>query len=138
MNRKVLIFGGIGCTALALLCIVVGAIAFLGGLAATQPSADVGEKFMAALRDADYTAAYNLMHPALQQKIGQVADLQQMIEGGNVQPTKWSFNSRSTSGDEGQLDGSVSFSGNRQGVVHLDLAKSGNDWKVIGFNLKEQ
>ncbi len=139
MNRKVLIIGGIGCGALLLLvCVGIVGIALLGGLGATQPAADAGENFMAALKGSNYTRAYELMHPALQQKIGQAQDLQAMIESGNVRPTQWSFSSRSISGEEGTLDGSVTFNGNREGAMHLELAKAGSDWKIIGFNLKEK
>lgn len=139
MNRKtILIIAGV----VVLLCIglIVLAVAggVIGGLALTQPAASTGDTFMTALKDGNYDQAYMLCSEGLQQEVGSVQRLEQLIKGGNVQPTKWSFTSRNTSGDQAELTGSVTFTGERSGTVQLVLEKVGSEWKVSGFHLKEE
>jgi len=139
MNKKLLlIIAGVA----VLLCIgLVVVVAVVGGLAAvgaTQPTASTGDAFMTALRDGDFSQVYQLSSPSLQKEVGSAQKLERIIKDGKVQPTEWSFNSRNVSGDQAQLDGSATFTGDRDGTVTLVLAQSGNDWKVAGFNLQEK
>jgi len=139
MNRKtILIIAGVA----ALLCVglVVLAIAggVIGGLALTQPATSTGDAFMTALKDGHYDQAYTLCSDSLQQEVGSVQRLEELIQNGNVQPTKWSFTSRNTSGDQAELTGSVTFTGERNGTVQLVLEKVGSEWRVSGFHLKEE
>ncbi len=134
MNKKTIL---IGCGALLFLCIAVSAVGVVIALFATQPTANVGDDFMTALQSSNYDKAYELLHPALQKKVGTSQDLEQMIEKGKVHPVKWSFSSRSIENDTGELDGSATFTGNREGTVQLSLQKAGSDWKIIAFNLQE-
>lgn len=136
MNRKTLLLIGGGILGLCLcLCIVLIGVALAGGLGLTQPSADVGEKFMQSLKSGDYDGAFALCHPALQQKLGNAQGLRRTIESGRAQPVSWNFTSRSVENDEALLEGSVKMTGG-DGTVTLELAKTGNDWKVTAFNLK--
>ena len=136
MNTKtILIIGAV----VVMLCVcafaaIIG-IAILGGVGLTQPSADVGEKFMTALKAGDYDSANGLCHPALQQKVGGAAGLKRLVESGKAQPSKWSFSSRNVNNDEATLEGTVTMAGG-EGTVKLDLVKVGNDWKIIAFNLQ--
>lgn len=139
MNRKtILIIAGV----VVLLCIglIVLAVAggVIGGLALTQPAASTGDAFMTALKDGHYDQAYTLCSDNLQQEVGSIQRLEELIQSNNVQPTEWSFTSRNTSGDQAELSGSVTFTGKRSGTVRLVLEKVGNDWKVSGFHLKEE
>ncbi len=139
MNKKTVTIAAIAIVGVCLCCVVVGAgFTLLGGIGifnATQPVADVGEKFMQSLKNGDYQSAHALLHPALQQKIGTPQDLRRMVESGKAQPTKWNFTTRNIENDQAHLEGSVTMTG-AEGVVTLDLQKSGNDWKIIAFNLK--
>ena len=138
MSKKVLLFGGIGCGLLLIACLAFVGIAFVLGMGGTQPAAEVGDKFLTALKDGNYAQAYKLCAPALQQKLGSVQALENLIENGKVQPVKWSFNSRSVNNDEAELEGTVTMKGNREGNVSLSLVNAGGEWQVIGFNLKEK
>jgi hypothetical protein len=127
----------IGCVGLLALCLIVGGLAFALGFGLTQGVATVGDDFMAALRDGNYAKAYGLCDPALQTKLGGESQLKAMIENNNVKPTAWNFSSRNINNADGLIEGSVTMAGNRQGSLRLELIKSGNDWKIIGFNFKE-
>ncbi len=143
MNRKtVIIIAGaiIGVCLCCTIVIIGGTLLGAGGtvaaiFGATQPVADVGDKFMQSLKAGDYATAYAQLSPALQKKIGTAQDLRQMVESGQAKPSKWSFDTRNIENDEGHLEGSVSMQGG-EGTVTLDLVKTGNDWKINAFNLE--
>lgn len=139
MNKKVLlIVGGLALVA-CLVCVVFVLLVVALGVGATQPAADVGEAFMAALKSGDYSQAYNLCAPALQKEVGgNAAGLERLVKNGRVEPTGWTFTSRNVENNVAQLTGTATFTGNRQGTVRVTLNQIGNDWKVVGFNLKEQ
>ncbi|MBI3914645.1 MAG: hypothetical protein HY327_10740 [Chloroflexi bacterium] len=138
MNKKVLlIIGGVALGA-CLLCAGIIVVAGALGVGLTQPAATVGDAFMTALKNGDYDAAYNLCAPSLQQELKSARNLETLVKNGKVQPTEWTFASRDISGDSGQLDGTVKFTGNREGTVRVVLAQVGGAWKVTGFNLKEK
>ncbi len=139
MNRKTLLIIAGAVVGVCLCCAVVVAVVsvtgVLGIFGVTQPVADVGEKFMQSLKAGDYATAYAQLHPALQQKIGSPQDLRRMVESGKAQPSKWTFTTRNIENDQGHLEGSVTMTSG-DGTVTLDLAKSGEDWKIVSFNLK--
>ena len=136
MNRKTLfIIGGV-ILVVCLGCAALIGIAFVGGMLGTQPAATVGDSFMTALKDGNYSQAYGLCAPDLQKELGNASGLQTLIKNAQVQPTQWSFSSRNITNDVGELDGSVTFANNREGTVRLVLGKAGSDWKITGFNLK--
>jgi hypothetical protein len=85
-----------------------------------------------------FDKAYNLCTPALQRELQNARALETRVKNGKVQPTQWSFSSRNISGDQAQLDGSVTFVGNKEGTVRLTLTQVGGEWKVVGFNLREK
>ncbi len=140
MNKRTVMIGAIAIVGVCMCC-VVAAVGFtvMGGVGifgATQPVADVGDKFLQSLKDGNYTAAHALLHPDLQRKIGTPQDLRRMVESGKAQPSNWTFTTRNVDNDEGHLEGSVTMKGGA-GTVTIDLVKVGNDWKVIAFNLEE-
>lgn len=92
---------------------------------------------MAGLRDGKYAAAYDLCTPALQQQVKSAQGLADMVENGKVKPVKWTFDNQSVTNDTAQLQGTVSYTDNRQATVRLELQKPGSDWKVTGFHLME-
>jgi hypothetical protein len=141
-GKRILIIIGV----LALACVVCVAVAFVatGGAIlavfnAAQPIVTTSNDFMTALKDGNYNTAYGLLTPSVQSEIGGNADaLRQTIESNNVRPVSWNFTSFNVSGGTGEVSGSVTFTGNRPGTGSLVLAQEGNQWKVAGFNLKEQ
>jgi len=139
VNKKIIV---IGCGALVAVClcvvvigVVVGGTSLLGVLGLTQPIADTGDKFMQSLKAADYDSAYALMAPALQKKVGTVQGLRKMIETNHAQPTQWTFIDRNITGDQGRLTGSVTMQSG-PGTLSLEMAKTGEDWKITAFDLK--
>lgn len=140
MERRTMYLIG-GLVGACILCSCIGLIAMMatGGLAAlglTGPSAEVGESFMAALRDRDYNTAYNLCDPALQAELGGVEGLQTLVEGGSATPSTWSFTSREVSGNTATLSGSMTFENGNSGQVDLTLANSGSSWLLTSFYLR--
>lgn len=132
MKKILIILAGLVLVA----CIGIIAVAAIGGLGFTQPAANTADAFMSALQQGNYAQAYALCAPALQQELGTADDLQTLIENAQVKPAKWTFNSREVSGNEGQVEGNVTFQDNRTGAVRITLQSSGNVWQVIGFDLK--
>lgn len=139
MNQKILLLLAAIALGFCLCVIVMAAGVFLFAGTLIQPAADVGEAFMAALRDSNYQTAYGLCSPALQRELGgNAAGLERLIKNANVVPTAWTFTSRNIEGDTGELTGTATFTGNRQGTVRVTLGQSGGTWQVIGFNLRER
>ncbi len=140
-NRRLFLLVGLGCAALALVCIlVVGALVVIGGgttlgvLSVTQPAADAGESFMTALKIGNYADAYALCSPALQSKLVNTQGLQRMVQSGKAQPTQWSFNSRKIESAVATLTGDATLTGG-EGTVRLTLVKVGDAWKIDAFSL---
>jgi hypothetical protein len=138
MNKKILLIIGGVALVFCLMCAVLFGVVFALGMGATQPAANTGEAFMTALKNGDAAGAYNLCTPALQRELGSAQGLDTRIKNGRVQPTAWSFSSRNIENDTGQLEGTVTFAGNREGTVRLVLAQVGGEWKISGFNLREK
>lgn len=138
MNKKTLIFLLLGGGALMVLCGCIAVIAISGAFGLTQPAADTGGDFMTALREGNFARAYGLCHPNLQAELGSAEGLAELIVSNRVEPVDWDFSSRDVSGDNAELSGSVTFSGDRQGALQLVMVKSGDSWSVAGFNFQEQ
>jgi hypothetical protein len=138
MNKKILLVIAGSLLVLCLVCAGVLVVAFTLGLGATQPISDVGDEFMTALKNEDYTRAYNLCAPALQQELRNPQGLANLIRNANVRPSQWSYSSRNITSDQGQLEGSVTFVGNREGTLQLVLIQVGGTWKIAGFRLREK
>jgi hypothetical protein len=133
-GRSPLLIIGIIVLALVLICGIGGALLVGGVLSATQPLADAGDAYMAALRDGNYSRAYDLSAPDLQKEAGNAEGLQAVLATKPL--TSWSFNSRNISNDQGSLSGTTVYTDGSTGMVEMALAKVGNDWKVSGIRLK--
>lgn len=113
---------------------------FQVGGAEEQEVYATGDAFLTALKDEDYDQAYALFVPELQQQIGDVADLQSMIQDSMAQPDEWEWTSFDLSAGEGgvqtaSLEGGLTFLEGREGAVTLTLVKIGEDWSLTSFNL---
>lgn len=139
-NRNLLIGGGCVVVLLCLLC--VGGVAVSGGLAAfgigaaIGPAETVANSFMTGLRDGDWQQAYNQMDPALQREVGNVNQFQQLVTRGQAVPDTWTWTSRNINNDLADWSGSAQFKSGRSGTVELELRRSGNDWKIVSFDLQ--
>ena len=124
------------CLCGALFLAVFGSsLAVIFGL--TSPAANQGDALMQALRDGNYEAAMALCTPELQAKLGGADQLRANIEKDGLQPDKWGFYSRSVTGSQAKLEGSVTFAGShRQGSLEINLVKRGDQWLVDDFLLK--
>lgn len=132
-RSPLLIIGGI---VLVLVLLCVAGFAALGGLVlgATQPVANAGEAYMTALRDGDYSKAFDLSSTALQQEVGNAQGLQTGLS--SKQPARWSFTSRNVSNNQGNLSGTTTYKDGTSGTVDMVLTQVGNDWKVAGVSMK--
>lgn len=120
--------------------LIILSTAGCGVVQTAQEFNNTGNAFMAALQKADYQAAYELCMAELQVEIGEVADLQAMIEEQDARPQEWTFASWNLSTDTdqrqtAQVEGSVTYQDGRQGAVTLELIKVGEVWQVMSFNL---
>ncbi len=114
--------------------IVVGAVGM--GFIFTGAPTQAGDNFMAALRDGNYQAAYDLMVPELQDNIGTIADFKAQFEEGGVTVQSWTFNQRSTSGNTAELSGSFTTEDGEEGSVYLKLTKQDDTWLLYEYSLK--
>lgn len=138
MNKKIVLIIVAVLVVLCLFCAGIGVLAVVLGMGATQPIADVGDQFMTALKNEDYARAYALCAPSLQQELRNAQGLANLIRNSRVQPVQWSYSSRNVNNDQGQLDGTVTFTGNREGTLQLVLTQVNGVWKIAGFRLKEK
>lgn len=134
MRKVILIVGGV-----VLLLLVLCGVLFGGGIlalmGATQPVVDASDKFMTALRDNNFTGAYDMCAPSLQSELGDAAGLEAFVKDGGRQPATWNFTSRSINNDEGVVEGTATFAGGATGTARVVLSKVGNDWKISGLTL---
>jgi hypothetical protein len=86
---------------------------------------------MAALRDGDHEASWNLLDPAVQQEIGTYNDWIDFASIRNFSGTK--FSSTNVSGSEATMEGEATL-GSDTYLVNLVLTKSGDTWKIAGIN----
>jgi hypothetical protein len=133
-GRSPLLIIGIIVLALILLCGVGGVALFTGVMNATQPVADAGEAYLTALRDGNYSRAYDLSSSALQQEAGDAEGLQAAL--GSKQLSGWSFTSRNISNNQGSLAGTTTYTNGETGTVEMALTQESNAWKVAGISLK--
>jgi hypothetical protein len=102
----------------------------------TSPTA-TADSFMAGLRDGKFSDAYSVCSPALQQELKNVQALTAMVENGKVKPVKWTFDKQDVTNDTAGVQGTVTYTDNRQAAVRLELQNLGGDWKVSGFHLMQ-
>jgi hypothetical protein len=117
MNKKILLIIAGAVLVLCLVCVGVIVLSVGLGVGLTQPIANVGDEFMTALKNEDYTRAYNLCAPSLQQELRNPQNLANLIRNARVQPTQWSYTSRNVSNDQGQLGRQCDLRGKLRGNV---------------------
>lgn len=137
-KRTILIIGGI---LLALCCCgAVGFTVFFGSIfggvmAATQPAAEVSDKFLTAVKDGNYEAAYNLCSTSLKTQVKSPAGIEQIVKAAQAQPSSWSYSSRNINNNVATMSGSAKFASGKNGTVTITLGYDGKTWLVTGFSL---
>jgi hypothetical protein len=125
--------------------VIVPFLLAIAALAACSPQSSAptssptatADSFMAGLRDDKFSDAYSVCSPALQQELKNVQALTAMVENGKVKPVKWTFDKQDVTNDTAGVQGTVTYTDNRQAAVRLELHNLGGDWKVSGFHLRQ-
>lgn len=136
MRRRVTVVTIAAAVAVLLLCAGLIAALVVGVLALTSPVAQAGDAFMQALKERDYGRAYRLCAPVLKEGPCDPADLSTLIEERALRPDTWSWNSRSIGGDEGSVEGRVTYANGRSGDVAIEFVRMEGQWRVAHFSLR--
>ncbi|MEM8859648.1 MAG: hypothetical protein AAGD96_15075 [Chloroflexota bacterium] len=116
-----------GCVLLS--CLAVGGLLFL-----TRDVASAGDEFMEALRNEQFSLAYEMMHPALQSEYDGYEGFQDAFREIGLNIESWRFTSRSINNDSGELSGQVTTTG-QGGTVFLALLNENDQWFISSFRL---
>ncbi len=142
-GRNILIIVGV----LVLACVVCvgGAFIVAGPAIGNVFNSVVGittsaTDFMTALKNNDYTKAYNMVVAEQQQSFGGSPDgMQQLFESkGWNEPTNWTFSNTNVNNDQAVLSGDVNFKAGGSKRLEVNLKKSGDTWKIMGFGPARQ
>ena len=99
----------------------------------TQPVADVGSAFLQAIADEDYQAVFSNLDDGLQSEYGSAEALGTALQAENVQPQRWSFNSRSVDSGTAELGSTVIMANGTRKEVSIGLRWTGNLWLIESF-----
>lgn len=101
-----------------------------------RPAVEAADAFMAALKEGDYAAAYDLCVPDLQAEFGSVEDLEAWAVDNVIEPLEWRFISRRASDDTVELAGNGTFSGDQEASLEVVLYQVDGEWLVAGFHVQ--
>jgi hypothetical protein len=130
--------------ALAALALLVVALVGSGCAVAQSTSAmlDVGYDFLAAMRDGNDTAAFDLCCPALQAQVGDAAGLRAHAEQFHFRPQRWMLQHwhvrQSGATATAHLVGHATLRDGEKADVALDLVQDapGAAWRVTRFQVQ--
>jgi hypothetical protein len=107
-----------------------------------QSVQDLAGKFMTALQESDYQAAFRLFGKDLQDEVGSADNLGAMAQNNGVVPKTWNFTNTSISTDNGQtigtVEGTVDYEDGGSGDLQIHMLKveaATTVWIIVGFNL---
>lgn len=129
--RKILLAVG----ALIGSCGLFVCLLFAGVMYATRGVATAGNDFMTALREDQYSLAYNMLHPGLQSEFDGHTQFEAYFLERGIRVETWRFSNRSVNNSEGELSGMV-VAGERRGSVRLSLIYEDERWMIAGFNFR--
>ena len=140
MRKLITILGGLvlACIVLSVIALVVAGPAISSLFTSSVALTETSTKFMTALKNEDYAAAFKLVLPEQQTALGGSADgLKQLLENGQVsKPASWNFTSFNVNNDQGVVAGDVTYDGNVKKTVQLVMSKSGDTWLISGLSIK--
>jgi hypothetical protein len=131
-TRDVIIIVALVCAALLCCCVLAvgGFVTMVFEL--TAPVVEVGDGYFEAMKSGNYEAAYDLMHPRLQNEYGSPSDMAQ--DWGGARPAKWTFSQRSIENDEGKLEGSMTDENGVSWRFEIELMKEGDKWLITDIS----
>jgi hypothetical protein len=132
LKRMVILFS-VGAAVALTLCVLSFALVFYLLYESTAPAADQADLFMEALKAGDYTTAYALCAPELQEVVLDAEGLRETAEGEPALPEKWSYTSRSTSEESATLEGRVTLANGETRKLEIWLQKYGEKWLITRF-----
>lgn len=134
-SRSRRLFSCRGCLFILLALLLCGAL--VGGIlyVVLRPAYEVSSNFMRALRDQNYAAAFDLTTRSLQDELGGLEGLQQLITEHKAVPQKWSFTSQIVRNGRGHFQGTVHFQDGSKRSLHIWLDWEDGGWKVSGFEI---
>jgi pimeloyl-ACP methyl ester carboxylesterase len=100
----------------------------------SKPMADAAAAWIGAVVAGNYKAAYALLHPELQRKIGSQAAFRKMLADASVFPETHVFTDRSMDGATGELSGTVSDADGAAWEMDLALIRQSGKWLLTRFN----
>ena len=139
MNKKRLLILLIVVPLLVVLaCALIFGLGLVAGFGADRAVTKTAASFMSALAQGDQASAYSLCSAALQDELGEPADLAELIAAGQAVPIEWSFSSHSITDQRADLQGTVTLQGDRDGYAHLLLVETDRGWQISGFDIYEK
>ena len=99
-----------------------------------KPALDTPNTFLAAIRDGNYTAAYNSLGSDLQNQLGNAGNLAGRFDGLAV--SSWNLTGFSAQGSQMQANGNVTFTNGQTGTISVVIGFVDNTWKIVGFDIK--
>lgn len=129
MSRRVLVV--LTVIAIAAVALIVG----ISGLAAggAQSLEDAGDQFMQAIQNHDMTAAFQMLSPEFQAKVGEGNFKEIFAEAAVAQ---WSFSSRSVQNGEGILSGNAKID-EKAFKIELNFIQQDGKWQLTAYNFNQ-
>lgn len=126
----------IGCGAVTLFVVIIGAVMFFGISKATEGPEKAVKAFLAAAAAGDYAAAHNYFSEPLKQ----VQPYDDFANAARSQPqffaiTHTSFSNRSIDQNGAELSGNVTLQNGTKVPAQFKLVKEQDQWKLISYNI---
>jgi hypothetical protein len=99
----------------------------------TQSLADAGDQFMRAVQNHDMTAAFNMLAPDFQAKLGQER-FQDIFVDAKV--ASWSFDSRTMDGDNGKLSGTAAID-DMTFKLEFQFRQQDGQWQLTAYDFNQ-
>lgn len=112
--------------------VTLSACSAVNGLSAVN---DTGKIFMAALRDGDHAATWDMLVPEVQIEVGSQAAWADFTT--KYRFTKWKFTETKVDNDTAQSDGEATL-GAHSYSFRLVYAKINDNWKISGVNFTQK
>lgn len=121
--------------------VLIGIFVFIVGIVTlamcmTSGLQDPVERHFASVHSGDLTAAYAELSIATRHDVSE-ADFKAMLERNPAltHVTGLSFSSRSYSGDQGQVEGTLELDGGGKLPISVRLVKENGTWKILSYHV---
>jgi len=131
------IFRIIAIVLVTIVVVGVGMFLFFSSLIeSTEAVADAGDAFLQAVSDDDYTAAYAMVAPSMQETMGGEAGLRERFIGSGLVIATWDIRSRTVREDYGEVSGDVTLERGSTLEFEIIFDNVGEEWLVSGFTFE--